>query len=305
MSSRSDDLPAQLAVPAAPTEAHSPVTASVPILGIPIFAQGLAEAVRTLISTCTGDAPKLNRLITATSAHGLVYAKQNPAFATILQSAVINLPDGKPNEWVGRLKGHHELTQCRGADFFKQVMLQSAAHPIRHFLCGGAEGIPEHLAKVCREKFHNDSICGTCSPPFRTMTDDEFAELGKRIMSARADVVWIGMSTPKQETFAARLAEHVSVHYFVTVGAAFDFHSGKAKEAPRIFTRLGFEWLYRVCAEPKRLFWRYAEIVPLYILHNLMDLSRPNRPTGARVRKTALVSAPLPDAQTQAQSSEP
>ncbi|MCI0564464.1 MAG: WecB/TagA/CpsF family glycosyltransferase [Nitrososphaera sp.] len=244
----------------------------VEILGIPIYDKCMEAAVSTVVVTCTdGQSPRSNHLISATGAHGLVYAKKIPEFAEILKSFTMNLPDGKPNEWVGRLKGRREMRRCRGTDFFVKVMIRSASHPIRHFLCGGKEGVPEQLRKACIGKFSNTNIVGTYSPPFGEMTDQDLMKLAERINTAGTDILWIGLSTPKQERFATRIAQYTRVHYIAAVGAAFDFHSGGKKEAPKIIQDMGLEWFFRLCTEPKRLYKRYAEIVPLFIFYNLIE----------------------------------
>src|SRR5262245_48197653 len=194
------------------------------VLKIPIHDQGLGAAVRGLVATCVDErAPRRNRLVSATGAHGLVHARKHPEFAELLRTFTINLPDGKPTEWIGRIKGGRAMRQCRGADFFREVIRESAAHPIRHFLCGGQEGVADELARVCRDRLANANVVGTYCPPFREMTDDELSALAAQIDEARTDVLWVGLSTPKQERFAARLATHVRVHYIATIGAAFDF----------------------------------------------------------------------------------
>ncbi|MGH8570679.1 MAG: WecB/TagA/CpsF family glycosyltransferase, partial [Gammaproteobacteria bacterium] len=104
--------------------------------------------------------------------------------------------------------------------------------------------------------------------------DQELQALAAEIDSSDADIVWVGLSTPKQEVFATRLARFTHVHVLATIGAAFDFQVGNVKEAPGIFRRFGLEWFYRLCAEPRRLYRRYTELVPLFILYNLIDLIR-------------------------------
>jgi N-acetylglucosaminyldiphosphoundecaprenol N-acetyl-beta-D-mannosaminyltransferase len=89
--------------------------------------------------------------------------------------------------------------------------------------------------------------------------------------------LWIGLSTPKQEKFATRVARHTRVHCIVTVGAAFDFHIGKIKEAPKIMRQMGVEWFFRLCSEPKRLYKRYSEVVPLYIYYNFIEFLKFNK----------------------------
>ena len=127
------------------------------------------------------------------------------------------------------------------------------------------------LKKKVEVKFGNRNVVGTFSPPFREMTDNELKELAKDINSRKTNIVWIGLSTPKQEKFAYRLSKFTNVHFICTVGAAFDFHTGKVKQAPPFIQKLGLEWFFRLLMEPKRLWKRYFEIVPLFIWYNFLE----------------------------------
>jgi N-acetylglucosaminyldiphosphoundecaprenol N-acetyl-beta-D-mannosaminyltransferase len=243
------------------------------VLGIAMHDSSLDDAVDRLIGLCGSGQPRENRLVSATSAHGLVFAKRQPGFRRVLKGFFLNLPDGKPVAWVGRrLKGAPDMRQCRGSDFFRTMIDRSADRPIKHFFCGGKEGVAADLREVCADRYGNRNCVGVYSPPFREMTDDELKALADDINRSGADIVWVGLSTPKQEVFATRLARYTRVHVLATIGAAFDFHVGNVKEAPGIFRRLGLEWCYRLCTEPRRLYGRYAEVVPLFILYNLLDL---------------------------------
>lgn len=241
------------------------------VLGIPLFNLGMKKAVRHVTEICeTSD--KENRCVSATGAHGLVFAKKNKEFSNVLRSFYMNLPDGRPAALVGKLKGAKEMEQCTGPDFFKAMMEETSQTQVKHFLCGGKEGIAEELKQNCEDKFGNYNIAGLYSPPFRVMTDDELKALGDEINSKDIDILWIGLSTPKQEFFARRLSQYVNVHFIITVGAAFDFHSNKIKEAPWIFQSLYMEWFFRLCNDPKRLWRRYLEIVPKFIFYNVKEL---------------------------------
>jgi N-acetylglucosaminyldiphosphoundecaprenol N-acetyl-beta-D-mannosaminyltransferase len=245
----------------------------VEILGIPVYDGSLREAIDTMIATCTGTAPRTNRLVSATGAHGLVHAQKDRSFAAALHEFDMNLPDGLPGVWVGKhLKGAARMERIRGPDFFRELMSASAGTAVTHFLCGGKDGVAETLRTACRERFANASVVGTYCPPFRQLTDADWSELATRISASKPDIVWIGLSTPKQEMFACELAKWTDVHYIVTVGAAFDFHIGAVREAPVWVQRSGFEWFYRMCLDPKRLVRRYAEVVPLFLLYNLREL---------------------------------
>ncbi len=244
-----------------------------------MFDASLASAIDTILATClSADAPRKSRLISATGAHGLVHAKKHRDFARTLGEFDMNLPDGMPVVWVGRyLKKSTAMERIRGADFFGALLARSAEWPIRHYLCGGKDGVAGRLADECRDRLANRWVVGTYTPPFRSLDEREWSDLARDIERSRADIVWIGLSTPKQEAFAHELARRVRVHYIATVGAAFDFHTGAVPEAPRVIQRSGFEWFYRMCLDPRRLVRRYAEIVPRFVLYTALEIFQPER----------------------------
>lgn len=251
---------------------------SIDVLGIPLFDKPLAAVVDEILNICQDQEPKSNRLVSATGAHGLVYAKKHPEFAETLRSFYWNLPDGVPGVWLGRMKGAHSLERCYGPDLFEQVLRKSSALTIRHYFCGGQEGVADELREVCRWKFNNNHCVGAYSPFFGELSESDYKEIGNMIRQSGADVVWIGLSTPKQEMFAKELSKYLKVHYIITIGAAFDFHTSRIKQAPRVLQRIGLEWLFRLLIEPKRLYKRYLEIVPLFIYYGVQDLLKTYRP---------------------------
>lgn len=242
----------------------------VKVLNVSLFDLDMYQAYTQLHQVITSEAPKKSRLVSLTGAHGLVTANQDPAFKKMLDEFYWNLPDGKPGVWVGRLKGHTQMRQIPGPNFFELVIRRSADEPaIRHFFCGGKEGVADELMEVCTNEYGNQHIAGTFCPPFRDMSDAEMANLGQAIEDSGATVVWIGLGTPKQETFAHRLKKFTRTQFIITVGAAFDFHTGRVKYAPNWMLHLGLGWLYRTVMEPKRLAGRYAQVIPLFFYYNL------------------------------------
>lgn len=242
------------------------------ILNIALYDKPLSTAVVQVCRTCIHEPNRTNRLISATGAHGLVTAKREARFFAVLSNFYMNLPDGMPGVWIGRIKGAKEMQRCYGPDFFREVMIASADKPIRHYFCGGKPGVAEELKNACQLKFKNSNIVGFYSPPFIDMTEDEFRELAKNINDKRTDIVWIGLSTPKQELFAETLSHFTKVHFIISVGAAFDFHTDRLRQAPKTLQNLGLEWLFRLFVEPRRLAKRYATIVPLFIYYNLKEM---------------------------------
>lgn len=241
------------------------------VLGINIYDKNLSAAVQTVVDSVTGRDLPATRCISATGAHGIIEAHKDAGFKNILNAFYLNLPDGVPCVWVGRLKGSKNMQRCYGPDFFREMILSTADVPVWHFFCGGKAGVADELRQVCQDRYGNNQVVGTFSPPFRPMTDTEMQQLGQQIEASGAHIVWIGLSTPKQEAFAHKLAGYLKGHYIVTVGAAFDFHTGKVKQAPRWMQRMGLEWFFRLLVEPGRLYKRYFEIVPKFIVLNIKE----------------------------------
>ncbi len=242
----------------------------VKVLNTEMFDKSLTNVVDKVIELCSYS--KNNLCISATGAHGLVTAIESESFKHVLDHFYINLPDGMPGVWIGKLKGAKEMARCYGPDYFGDLIYASRNKNIRHYFCGGNEGVANELKNICAVKYNNENIVGTFSPPFREMTEKEFELLASQINSLNTNIVWIGLSTPKQEVFAFRLSKYTNVHFICTVGAAFDFHTGKVVQAPQIIQSIGMEWFFRLLMEPKRLLKRYLEIVPKFIYYNIMEL---------------------------------
>jgi N-acetylglucosaminyldiphosphoundecaprenol N-acetyl-beta-D-mannosaminyltransferase len=238
------------------------------IVGIPIFAGRFKEAIDHVLHDL-GEAK--NNCISATGAHGIVHSTDDQHFKEILQGFYLNLPDGMPNVWIGKLKGKKRMERCYGPDFFAEIMKVTANKNVNHFFCGGKEGVAENLKNACFIKFHNHNIMGTYCPPFLNVDQYDYKEIGQIINKVNTDILWIGLSTPKQEFFAHYLSSHVNVKFIIAVGAAFDFHTDAVRQAPNWIQKAGLEWLFRLITEPKRLFARYIYIVPKYLYLNLAD----------------------------------
>jgi N-acetylglucosaminyldiphosphoundecaprenol N-acetyl-beta-D-mannosaminyltransferase len=244
---------------------------AVRVLDIPLFDKDIPSAVDLIV--CHLERREWqSHCVSATGAHGLVYSKKHPLFRDILTSFFINLPDGTPAVWIGRLKGAKKMRRCYGPDFFKTLLQRTAPLGINHFFCGGNPGVAEELKDKVSARFQNDHVTGTLCPEYLDVDQYDYASIAKEIQQAKADIVWIGLSTPKQEQFANRLAKFARVKFIITVGAAFDFHTDRVAQAPRWIQRAGLEWLFRTLKEPKRLYRRYLEVVPLFLFYNFAEL---------------------------------
>ncbi len=241
------------------------------IRGINIFSSGYQGALLLIFEGFTY--PKKSFCISATSVHGIMTSTRDYNFKLILQKFYLNLPDGMPIVWYGKLLGFSNISRCYGPDLILSVLgMTSKNKEIKHFLCGGKPGVASLLANKLKFITGNDNLVGTYSPPFKDMSKWDWEDLVASINSSCANVIWVGISTPKQEKFAYELSKLVKVFFLFTVGAAFDIHAGRISQSPRWMQRFGLEWFYRLCKEPRRLWKRYIEIVPKFAILAGVDL---------------------------------
>ncbi len=240
-------------------------------MDVKLFASTIEVATALIIQGCN-DKIRNNHCVSATGAHGLVHARKNECFRKTLGDFYLNLPDGMPGVWVGRLKGAKNMRRCYGPSVFQSLMISTKDLDLSHFFCGGNQGVADELKASVKRKFQNDQIVGTLCPPYLSVDAYDYDSIADQINRTGANIVWIGLSTPKQELFAFNLSKKTNVNYIITVGAAFDFHTDKVAQAPILVQKLGLEWMFRLLMEPRRLFRRYLEIVPLFIYYNLKEL---------------------------------
>jgi N-acetylglucosaminyldiphosphoundecaprenol N-acetyl-beta-D-mannosaminyltransferase len=204
--------------------------------------------------------------ICVTGVHGVMEAQEDITFRKILNEAFLCTPDGMPMVWAGKLYGHREMHRVYGPDLMLDVCAWGERNGCRHFFYGGADGVVELLAEKLKAQFPKLQVAGTFTPPFRPLNADEEKKLREQISASKPDILWVGLSTPKQEKFMAEYLPKLDVTLMIGVGAAFDFHSGRVKQAPRWMQRSGLEWFYRLCREPRRLAKRYFKNNPLFLL---------------------------------------
>lgn len=205
--------------------------------------------------------------------HAVMEAQRDPAFKSILNSATITTPDGMPLSWVGRFQGFRDMDRVYGPDFMLEMCRLSVKRGYRHFLYGGKPGVALELKDSLTARFPGLQVAGTYTPPFRPLTSGEEAELAAQVAAARPHIFWVGLSTPKQERFMAQYVDRLNVPLMVGVGAAFDFHTGNLKEAPRWMKRSGMQWLHRMLQEPRRLGPRYLTTNPRFLFEIALQLS--------------------------------
>ncbi len=181
------------------------------------------------------------------------------------------LTDGMPLVFLGRHAAHLPIERCYGPDIMLGVLDKGRAAGLRHYFYGGADKETlRRLRENLSRRFPGLQIVGGCVPPFRSVDidapfDEEDRAVAHDIAESRADVVWVGLGTPKQDLWLERFRDQVPAPVLIAVGAAFNFHAGTVRQAPRWMMRYGLEWLFRLCAEPRRLWRRYIIGNPRFI----------------------------------------
>lgn len=244
--------------------------ARINVLGVGISAINLAS-VRELFADALAAGQR--GYVCVTGVHGVMEAQQCAKFRRILNQSLLTTPDGMPMVWMGRLAGRREMTRVYGPDLMLEVMAASADRGWRHFFYGGANGAAGELQRRMTARFPGLDVAGVFEPPFRPLNDAERAELQLQVAAVRPHFFWVGLSTPKQERFMAEMLPELDVQIMLGVGAAFDFHSGRVRQAPRWMQRSGLEWCYRLWCEPRRLWRRYLSNNPRFVALACAQLS--------------------------------
>lgn len=232
------------------------------VLGVGVSAINLHTATDAILAAVRG---RHKGYVCVTGVHGVTEAQGDEGFRAILNRAFLNTPDGMPLVWLGKLFIGGEIDRVYGPDLMLAIFDATRSGAVRHFFYGGAPGVAEELKARLEQRFPGVSIVGTYCPPFRPLNDAEQAELRALVAEKKPDIIWVGLSTPKQERFMAEYLPRLETTLMFGVGAAFDFHSGRARQAPRWIQRSGFEWLFRMCCEPRRLARRYLVNNPLFL----------------------------------------
>jgi N-acetylglucosaminyldiphosphoundecaprenol N-acetyl-beta-D-mannosaminyltransferase len=246
------------------------MTKRVNVLGTGISVLNLGTALDAIAGAVRA---RSKGYVCVTGVHGVMEAQTDETFRRILNGAFLCTPDGMPMVWLGKIHGHREMNRVYGPDLMLDACAWSETNSCRHFFYGGADGVAELLAKNLKTKFPKLEIAGTFTPPFRALNADEVKKLSAQVRAARPDILWVGLSTPRQEKFMAEFLPKLDVTLMIGVGAAFDFHAGRVRQAPRWMQRSGLEWFYRLCQEPRRLAKRYLTNNPRFALKIAGQLS--------------------------------
>jgi len=252
-----------------PSSADAPsLPARCNVLGVGISAVNLDLATQIIFRWISS---RENNYVCITGVHGVMESQADEALRSIHNRAGMVTPDGMPMVWLNRAAGNKHVSRVYGPDLMLKVCEEGVARGTRHYFYGGGDGVADLLAEKLQSKFPGLIVAGKHCPPFRKMTESEDAELVSEINSRNADIVWVGLSTPKQEYWMSSHLGRVNAPVMIGVGAAFDFHAGLKRQAPAFMQKSGMEWFYRLLTEPRRLWKRYLKNNPLFLYYLLLS----------------------------------
>lgn len=203
--------------------------------------------------------------VTLTGVHGIMESVRNQEIGRVHNAAGLVLPDGMPLVWLLWQGGFKFADRVYGPDLMLALFNQFEETGYRHFLYGATPRTLELLKSNLERKFPRAKIVGVYAPPFRPAGADEDEAVIETINASAADIIWVGLSTPKQELWMARHRHCLAAPVLIGVGAAFDFHAGLVRQAPRWLQRSGLEWFFRIATQPRRLAKRYLRNNPAFL----------------------------------------
>jgi exopolysaccharide biosynthesis WecB/TagA/CpsF family protein len=245
------------------------------LFGVQVSATNYREACEVILAAARN---RMSAVVSLHAVHAVVTASGDPELREKVNRFELVAPDGQPVRWALNRLYHAGLTdRVYGPELMLRLCDGAAREGVPIYLYGGSPSVVEALQLRLPERFPELKIAGAESPPFRTLTAAEDAAVVRRINDSGAGIVFIGLGCPKQDHFAA---DHRDVirGVQVCVGAAFDFHAGHKKIAPRWMQQRGLEWLFRLCQEPRRLWKRYLVTNTVFVAKFLWQWIGGNRP---------------------------
>jgi N-acetylglucosaminyldiphosphoundecaprenol N-acetyl-beta-D-mannosaminyltransferase len=207
-----------------------------------------------------------HRYVCVTGVHGVMECQRNPHLLQIHNRSGLTTPDGMPMVWSARWAGRREVSRVYGPDLMQAVLTRAVERGWSSFFYGGGPGTVELLVDRLTTRMPGLRVAGSLTPPFRPPTAQEDADTVRAINDSGAQLLWVGLSTPKQERWMAEHVQRLRANALFGVGAAFDLHAGTIPQAPRWMQRSGLEWAYRLGREPRRLWRRYLRNNPAFVV---------------------------------------
>ena len=247
------------------------------VLGMRVDATSYREtaaAIAALATTGVGGA------VCVATVHMVMEAFDDPGFRRIVNAADRVTPDGVPLVWALRLLGFKRAQRVYGPSLLPVVCELAIERQLSVGFYGGSPEVLYTLIERIARQFPGLRISFAFAPPFRALTPEENAQVVDGIANSETQILFVGLGCPKQERWIADHRNSLSC-VMIGVGAAFDFHAGSKAQAPSWMQDAGLEWMFRLCNEPRRLWWRYLYHNPRFLFHFARELASRGRPRGS------------------------
>lgn len=235
--------------------------ASRSVLGMRVDAVSHEAVVRDVLGWAR---ERRSAYVCVANVHMTMEAFDSEPYRRVVNGADVVTPDGRPLVWALRSLGAEGATQVRGTDLVARVAESAAREGVPVGLYGGTPESLDEMARALEERYPGVSVACRISPPFRPLTAEEDEAYVREISASGARVLLVGLGCPKQEAWMAAHKDRIPAA-MIGVGAAFDFFSGRARQAPRWMRAAGLEWVHRLYREPRRLWRRYLKHNPRFI----------------------------------------
>lgn len=260
----------QLTAPQTESDSSAACLLRANILGVGVHAIGMNQAVEAIEEAI---ASRRKGYVCVANVHVVIEAQDRADYRRLLNESFLTVPDGRPLVWVGRLQGSRIIEQVGGPEIMIELCDRSRDRGYTHFFYGGAPGVAEQLKDVLTKRYPGLCVAGTYSPPYRPLHADEELKLKELFARVKPDVTWVGLGAPKQERFMASYLPRLDTTIMIGVGAAFDMHTGRIKDAPHWAKRCGAAWLFRLVQDPKRMASRYMRTNLRFLWEILLQFS--------------------------------
>jgi len=210
--------------------------------------------------------------VTVNNVHTMIEGYKDPAFQIIINESYLSIPDGKPLQIVGKLKGNKEISRLFGPTVMEKFIDWGRQNHIRHFFLGSTDSNLEKLKATIELKYPGTIIAGMISPPYKPLEEWDNKAIIQQINEASPDFIWIGLGAPKQERWMYEQHKHIKKGVLFGIGAGFDYLAGNTKHAPVWMKNMSLEWVYRLTQEPRRLWKRYLSTIPPFLFFASFEL---------------------------------
>ncbi|MDX2240311.1 MAG: WecB/TagA/CpsF family glycosyltransferase [Leptolyngbyaceae cyanobacterium bins.302] len=231
------------------------------VIGFPVTAMPFERQIALMLIWAK---ERCSRAVCIANVHMLIEAYQQPDFAAVLRNADLVTPDGMPLVWMLKMLGASDQDRVAGLDVLQALCKMASSEGISIFFLGSQRAILDKMRDRLEKEFPDLAIAGMEPLPYQPLTLEEDRAIVQKVNESGAGITFVALGCPKQETWMAQHKGQIN-SVMVGLGGAFPVYAGIHKRAPLVVRSMGFEWLYRLVQEPRRLWGRYRSTIPIFI----------------------------------------